>query len=626
MLLRLLISLCVLWVGRYCSAAVVYGPGGSGIELGLRNIIEDITPQLGANLDGQTFSITTSGALSAGAITGTSFVIGGNTLDTNEWAFLDGLNQSVATGDSVVFAGISLGDDQLIQFGAAQDYTTQWDGDDAVHTISAGDFVFSGGNVGIGTATPDKKLFIQDSTGAYLLTNSDSNAGIVLRNSGNTDGNAIGIAFELHDVDGNFKGSSIRAIRASSAGTELAFTVSDASTPIEAMRIDTDGNVGIGTTGPGQKLEVKSGNILVKGFLADEQGYGIVFDDGGGDTDFWISRIDFDGDGGSDNDRLSIGDGTVIGTNEFVSIKTDGNVGIGLIAPRERTEILDKTGLALESLTDGDFAAYTNWTAAGDFVEGEGSDYDYIHSGGTGTLTQASGDLARAGAGFRWYKLQYTISNQLEAGALVARLTTAFAATTLTLDVGSNGTKTHYFLTDNNPGDFVISVTSTTVGDEFTIDDVTLKEVTGGDLIVNGMIQGGGNVGIKIDGDGTIRLGTDDQKLYFGNSNDLSIMVSEGVAVFNMEGSDHFEFTGGELRIGDGTNETRVSAAGNQTFSGSAGFYPRVVSQDGKPAAGTGATQCDSGEYMMWIDTNDSNKVYGVYNNGGTVVAVLMAL
>lgn len=84
----------------------------------------------------------------------------------------------------------------------------------------------------------------------------------------------------------------------------------------------------------------------------------------------------------------------------------------------------------------------------------------------------------------------------------------------------------------------------------------------------------------------------------------------------------------GNHKYGDGgtTNYTQISATGDQTFHGSAGFYPRTLEQDTKPAAGTGATQIDSGEMLIWIDTNDSNKVYTVYNYGGTVVAALLAL
>ena len=55
--------------------------------------------------DGTTLVAT---ALSSGAITGTSFIIGANTLTTTEWAFLDGLDQSVSSGASPTFTGTNI--------------------------------------------------------------------------------------------------------------------------------------------------------------------------------------------------------------------------------------------------------------------------------------------------------------------------------------------------------------------------------------------------------------------------------------------------------------------------------------------------------------------------------------
>jgi len=58
-------------------------------------------------------ALSTSGTLSAGAITGTSFIIGGNTLTTTEWGNLDGQDQTVASGSSPTFAACSLGTGEL---------------------------------------------------------------------------------------------------------------------------------------------------------------------------------------------------------------------------------------------------------------------------------------------------------------------------------------------------------------------------------------------------------------------------------------------------------------------------------------------------------------------------------
>jgi hypothetical protein len=52
--------------------------------------------------------INSAAAITGTAITGSSFVIGANTLDTNEWAFLDGQNQAVATGSSPTFVNLTI--------------------------------------------------------------------------------------------------------------------------------------------------------------------------------------------------------------------------------------------------------------------------------------------------------------------------------------------------------------------------------------------------------------------------------------------------------------------------------------------------------------------------------------
>lgn len=77
--------------------------------------------------------------------------------------------------------------------------------------------------------------------------------------------------------------------------------------------------------------------------------------------------------------------------------------------------------------------------------------------------------------------------------------------------------------------------------------------------------------------------------------------------------------------IGDGgsTNYIQIGSNGDVSFTGTAGFYPRILNQSAEPAAGTGATQCDTGEMVVWTDTDDS-KCYLCYNHGGTVKTVEM--
>jgi hypothetical protein len=78
-------------------------------------------------------------------------------------------------------------------------------------------------------------------------------------------------------------------------------------------------------------------------------------------------------------------------------------------------------------------------------------------------------------------------------------------------------------------------------------------------------------------------------------------------------------------KIGDvTTNYTLFGTNGDLSFAGTAGFYPRFLTQADEPAAGTGATQCDTSEMVVWKDSDDS-KVYLCFNDSGTVKTVELA-
>lgn len=122
-----------------------------------------------------------------------------------------------------------------------------------------------------------------------------------------------------------------------------------------------------------------------------------------------------------------------------------------------------------EVLTELDFATHANWAATGDFDD-TGGNGAYTHSAGSGTLTQASGGFNSAAVASTWYLFTYTISGVSGDAALT--ITTAFADDEISLSTTA-ATHSVYFLSNDSPGDFVISGTSTSGG--ITIDDVTLK-------------------------------------------------------------------------------------------------------------------------------------------------------
>ena len=113
-------------------------------------------------------------------------------------------------------------------------------------------------------------------------------------------------------------------------------------------------------------------------------------------------------------------------------------------------------------------------------------------------------------------------------------------------------------------------------------------------------------------------------------------MDNNGGAIFNEQGNATGDFrvesdnqanmlfldaSADILYLGGTTNGTRFAANGDQSFIGTAGFYPRVLNQSSAPAAGTGATQCDTGEFIVWEDA-DNTETWLVYNRGGTVKGI----
>ena len=172
------------------------------------------------------------------------------------------------------------------------------------------------------------------------------------------------------------------------------------------------------------------------------------------------------------------------------------------------TEIYDAGTLASESITDGAFPDSTNWAGATDWSDTISGNTTYTHSAGSGTLTQSNAQLAIAGKNNRWYKLTYTVSAVTAVGALACTITNAFAASAVTLDVSSNATRSVIFQSNSaaDAADFVLSATSDTASDTFTLDDLILKEISGGDVIVGGKVTGGGSNGLAIDGDGNVTI------------------------------------------------------------------------------------------------------------------------
>lgn len=351
-------------------------------------------------------------------------------------------------------------------------------------------YIGNSGNVGIGTTAPTERFEVYG--GRVVLNNSDTTSALLDANTATLDivnraGTAgAGPKINFHGwgygTYSNQIGAAIAAplISASvnGAAQDLVFLTrhitSDAELS-ERMRILNTGNVGIGTTGPTQKLDV-NGNVILSAtspYLYFENTSNYLLSS----SNNLISKI-----AGSyyfrdtnSYDRLSIlstGDTTINNASNVnvATFKNSGNVGIGTTSPTAKLTIQASSSAAslgselLITTEDRDFSSSsgnwsgTNWTIGSGVATHTAGANSFIH-----TLTPTAA---------RTYQILATI-NTTTAGTIYAQ----FGAAS-----GSSVGKTVGTLTQHS---WVITATDTTslrfIPDGAwagTIDDVSVKEIT----------------------------------------------------------------------------------------------------------------------------------------------------
>ena len=170
-------------------------------------------------------------------------------------------------------------------------------------------YIEDGGNVGIGTTSPDDILHILKDQGGGA-------SALKLENKAGANNTGFDIDFQLASSGLSANIGAISTNNPGAGDTDMFFSTStNGSTATEAMRITHDGNVGIGTTSPASLLHV-AGKVTI----SDNQ---------------YLSW--------STNSRIVANSSYMqfqVAATDKMRILADGNVGIGTTSPASRLDVV----------------------------------------------------------------------------------------------------------------------------------------------------------------------------------------------------------------------------------------------------------------------------------------------
>jgi hypothetical protein len=216
------------------------------------------------------------------------------------------------------------------------------------HNMFANGNVSLGGNVGIGTTSPNSKLDVRRTSSGI--------AAEFISTAGTLDEYIDLKLISGNDAAGTY-GTILRHQRIGSSGADFAILTNPTltGTPVERFRITKDGNVGIGTTSPGEKLEVAgNGQQWIKINNADNAGANGIAGIKLFANNTYRAAFYFNDNAGVTYLDTGVGTGQalVIGgtplsfftsSTERMRVSSTGNVGIGTTAPQQLLHVLGAT-------------------------------------------------------------------------------------------------------------------------------------------------------------------------------------------------------------------------------------------------------------------------------------------
>lgn len=277
-------------------------------------------------------------------------------------------------------------------------------------------------------------------TGAGLIINSSSSGQTVPLVSFTQSGASSGGTFRINQSSGTSTG---RAFHSTNAGTGDSFLVEDQASDPTPMVVSSDGNVGIGTTTPTQKLHVV-GTVSATNLTGDGSGItGIGWNDGGSNI-YTVATTDNVGIGTTtpsttleiietSNRHPIMVSSTPTGDGDIFILTNDGNVGIGTTSPNEF--------VTLKGSTTGTVSIKT-WNTNSSGLAGvkvhnsDNKGFEMVATGSGYAVPSTYGVLATAGENLSFGESDGTINLRVNSGGTIRFTPTD---TPDTCDAGTEG-------------------------------------------------------------------------------------------------------------------------------------------------------------------------------------------
>ena len=436
----------------------------------------------------------------------------------------------------------------------------------------------SDGNVGIGTDSPDKKMTIVD-------TDAGSTKSVLrLENNGTTVGTGVGLILSTKTSAGGRASSTIRSESEDTSGNNsLVFATPSGGSSSEAMRIDSDGNVGIGTDSPDAKLEVSGGNILVK---SSNNGGGatnnnlILFDtdttasggQGIGSVQFYGSdasgagagvksevKVFYANDGDSSIMTFSTSD-SATNNQERMRIDSSGRVTIGTTNAATgavKLVIADDSGAGLEFIpqTSSDritLLGYDRTASTYQNIDLDGSELHFNISGTEKMRIDSSGNV---GIGTDDPARKVQIDGGSSDGAIQFTNTVTGSTASDGTYVGHAGTGTDFQIWNYETGYIRFGTNDV---ERLTIDSSGNSTFAGNVTAGSNALQNGANPGLKV-----TSTNTHQTVLSINNTTTRNYELAVG-GTSNLIGSGSFYIYDGEADVA----RLVIDSSGNSTFAG----------------------------------------------------------